>query len=140
MKFPNISQSQAHTKKTTNSLKMPYNHYSRRGRGATRFGDFGRWDAGKWARDSVEHMRDEGRYLYNQVDSDVKWEWSEGGLAASDAELYRLGILYDQEVEVEIASSAGEEISVRSEAGDDWSVLDDGESVTGDWDLISELG
>jgi len=30
-------------------------------------------------------MRDEGRYLYNQVDSDVKWEWSEGGLAASDA-------------------------------------------------------
>lgn len=51
-----------------------------------------------------------------------------------------MGILYDQEVEVEIASSVGEEISVRSEAGDDWSVLDDGESVTGDWDLISELG
>jgi len=51
-----------------------------------------------------------------------------------------LGILYDQEVvEVETAS-VGEEISVRSEAGDDWSVLDDGESVTGDWDLISELG
>jgi len=50
--------------------------------------------------------------------------------------LYRLGILYDQEVEI----ASGEEISVRSEAGDDWSVLDDGESVTGDWDLISELG
>ncbi|KAG0135312.1 hypothetical protein HOY82DRAFT_552348 [Tuber indicum] len=96
---------------------------------------------GKWARNSLDRVRCEARYLYDQVDRDVQWEWSEGGLAASDAELYRLGILYDQEVaEVEVASCVGEEVGARSEAGDDWSVLDDGESVIGDWDLISELG
>ncbi|PWW79827.1 hypothetical protein C7212DRAFT_273490 [Tuber magnatum] len=122
---------------------MPYKIYFGRGRD-TRFSDFGRVGHGKWTRSSLGRVHDEARYLYEQVDRDVKWEWSEGGLAASDAELYRLGVLYDQEVEdvgVEVASSVGEEISVRSEAGDDWSVLDDdGESVVGDWDLISELG
>jgi len=30
-------------------------------------------------------MCDEARHLHNQVDRDVKWEWSERGLAASDA-------------------------------------------------------
>ncbi|CUS10686.1 unnamed protein product [Tuber aestivum] len=122
---------------------MTYKTYFRRGRD-TRFSDFGRVGCGKWTRSSPDRVHDEARYLHDQVDRDVKWEWSEGGLAASESELYRLGILYDQEVEsveeVEVTSSAGTEVGSRSEVSDDWSVLDDGESVIGDWDFVSESG
>ncbi|RPB06156.1 hypothetical protein L873DRAFT_1797085 [Choiromyces venosus 120613-1] len=107
--------------------------------------EFGRGGRGKWTRHVLDRVHNEARYLYDEVDRDVRWEWSQGGLAVSDAELYQLGLLYEQEEvetveEVEIASSVKQGFGVESEVGDDWSVLDNGESVAGDWDLISELG